>query len=72
MNHAQFTTSGYSFVNGLKAVTRYATAAKLLFKDAYNFVSSSNLKKYLHTCFKNIQKVYKKDGYFEAALKFLI
>ncbi|MFV0273511.1 MAG: hypothetical protein AB8U53_02565 [Rickettsia aeschlimannii] len=47
MNHAQFTSSGYSFVNGLKAVTRYATASKLLFKDAYNFVSSSNLKKYL-------------------------
>ncbi|WP_041471795.1 MAG: hypothetical protein QFX12_04180 [Rickettsia africae] len=28
MNHAQFTSSGYSFVNGLKAVTRYATASK--------------------------------------------
>ncbi|WP_187145893.1 hypothetical protein [Rickettsia massiliae] len=48
MNHAQFTSSGYFFVNGLKAVTRYMpTASKLLFKDAYNFVSSSNLKKYL-------------------------
>ncbi|ABV74439.1 hypothetical protein A1C_00530 [Rickettsia akari str. Hartford] len=47
MNHAQFTTSGYSFVNGLKAVTRYATDTKLLFKNAYNFISSSNLKKYL-------------------------
>lgn len=71
MNHAKLTNSGYSFVNGLGAVTRYATASKLLFKDTYNFVSSSNLKKIstiLHAL--NIQKVYTKDGDFEAALKF--
>lgn len=71
MNHAQFTSSGYSFVNGLKAVTRYATASKLLFKDACNFVSSPKLKKIftiLHAL--NIQKVYTKDGDFKAALKF--
>lgn len=43
----------------------------MLFKNAYNFVSSSNLKKIstiLHAL--NIQKVYTKDGNFETALKF--
>ncbi|QQV74568.1 hypothetical protein H6P87_00102 [Rickettsia tillamookensis] len=65
MNHAQFTNSGYSFVNGLKAVTRYATASKLLFKDAYNFVSSSNLKKNIYniTCFKYSESLYKRRGF---------
>ncbi len=64
MNHAQFTSSGYSFVNGLKAVTRYATASKLLFKDAYNFVSSSNLKNiYNITCFKYSESLYTRQGF---------
>lgn len=52
------------FVNGLKAVTRYATASKLLFKDTYNFVSSANLKNiYNITCFKYSESLYKRQGF---------